>query len=71
MDKIAPYWKAVMGFIAPAATILIGAVLEGSPGNEAITAGEWITAGCTAIVTSAAVYAKSNAPLPNRGRLDG
>jgi hypothetical protein len=63
MDKIAPYWKAVIGFVAPGATILISSVLEGSAGNEAITAGEWITALCTAVVTAGAVYAKANAPL--------
>lgn len=60
MDKIAPYWKAVVGFIAPAAGFLIGAVTEASDGGATITGSEWITALCTAVVTAAAVYAVRN-----------
>lgn len=60
MDKIAPYWKAVIGFFAPAATMLTGAVLEGSDGGSHITQGEWITALCAAVITGGAVYAKGN-----------
>ena len=57
MDRIAPYWKAAVGFVAPGASLLIAAVLPGSDGGSAITAAEWITAGATCIVTAAAVYA--------------
>lgn len=64
MDKIAPYWKAVMAFIAPAAVVVMASVTEASAGGVAITAGEWITALCTAIVTSAGVYA-----VPNQKRI--
>ena len=67
MEALAPYWKAVIGFIAPAAALLISAVTEGSAGGEAITAGEWITAACTAVVTAGAVYAVPNKAADNRG----
>lgn len=56
----APYWKAVLGFIAPAASTLIIAVQDGSAGGSAITQSEWITALCTAVVTSGAVAVKGN-----------
>lgn len=62
MDKIAPYWKAVVGFIAPACAIIISSVLPGSDGGDVITAAEWITAACTAIITSAGVYTVRNTP---------
>jgi hypothetical protein len=65
MEKLAPYWKAVVGFIAPAAAILISSVLSGSDGGTAITAAEWVTAGCTAIITSASVYSARNTPVEN------
>lgn len=64
MDKIAPYWKAVMGFIAPAAVVIIASVTTASDGGTAITAAEWVTAVCTAVVTSAGVYA-----VPNQKRI--
>ena len=38
IDKLAPYAKAVVGFVAPGATILIASVLPGSAGGEVITA---------------------------------
>lgn len=61
MDSIAPYAKAVLGFVAPGAALIIAAVLPDSVGGSVITSGEWITALCTAVVTSAGVYA-----VPNR-----
>lgn len=62
MELIAPYWKAVIGFIAPAAVVITSSVTEASAGGVGITAGEWVTAACAAIITGAAVYSKSNAP---------
>lgn len=62
MEKVAPYWKAVIAFIAPAAAIVIASVLEGSDGGTAITSAEWITAACTAIITSSTVYVVPNKP---------
>jgi hypothetical protein len=65
MEKLAPYWKAVVGFVAPAAAILISAVLEGSDGGTAITGAEWVTAGCTAVITAAGVYSVRNQTVEN------
>lgn len=72
MDKIAPYWKAVVGFVAPGAAIIVSAVTDASAGGAAITAGEWVTAVCTAVITAAGVYAVENKPVaaqPPRGDL--
>lgn len=62
MDAVKPYLKAVVAFVAPAAVVLTGAVLEGSVGGEAVTTGEWITALCAAVITSAGAYAVPNIP---------
>lgn len=63
MEAIAPYWKAVMGFLAPAATVVIASVLPGSDGGQVITGSEWITALATAVLTAGTVYA-----VPNKAR---
>lgn len=60
LGKLPYYWKAVMGFLAPAAVVLTASVLEGSAGGESITQGEWITAACAAVVTAGAVGLKGN-----------
>lgn len=60
MNALAPYFKAVVGFIAPGAVILTSAVQENSAGGELITGGEWVTAICATIITGAAVYAVPN-----------
>jgi hypothetical protein len=65
VEYVAYYWKAVVGFVAPAAAIIISSVMDGSAGGETITQGEWITALCTAFVTAAAVAAKANGPRPD------
>ena len=44
MVDIRPYAKAVVGFVAPAATLIIAAVTTASPGGEQITAATPITA---------------------------
>jgi hypothetical protein len=61
MRKFAPYWKAVVAFVAPGAVALTAAVQDTSPGGEAVTTGEWVTAACACFITAAAVYA-----VPNR-----
>lgn len=58
--SIAPYWKAVLGFLTPGAVIIGSAVLAGSDGGSAITTAEWVTAGVAMIITGGAVYGKSN-----------
>lgn len=60
MNKIAPYWKAVAGFLTPGAVILGGAVLEVSDGGTTITTAEWVTALVAVIVTGGAVYGAPN-----------
>ena len=62
MNKLAPYYKALVGFVAPGAVVLTAAVTDSSPAGEAITAGEWVTALCACLISGAAVYA-----TPNRG----
>lgn len=66
MNGLAPYYKAVMGFLAPAAAIIISAVLEGSDGGTAITGSEWVTALATSILTAGTVYAIPNRPAAHR-----
>jgi hypothetical protein len=61
---IAPYYKAVVGFLAPAAVLLTSAVQDASKGGESITSGEWITAACACIITAGAVYVTPNKPEP-------
>lgn len=60
MTKIAPYWKAVLGFILPGAVIIGSSVTSTSDGGSHITTAEWVTALVAAIVTSGGVYAKGN-----------
>ena len=60
LDAIAPYWKAILGFITPGAVIIGSAVLDGSDGGTAITSSEWVTAVVAMIVTGGAVYGKGN-----------
>lgn len=62
------YWKAVVAFLAPAASVIaMSALLPGSDGGSAITQTEWIMAAGAAIITSAGVAAKGNAPKPPVG----
>jgi len=62
MNSLAPYFKALVAFIAPGAVVLTSAVAEASAGGELITGGEWVTAICATIITGAAVYAVPNKP---------
>jgi hypothetical protein len=52
MSKIAPYWKAVVAFIAPGAALLIAQAATGS-----ISGTDLIIDAATCVVSSAAVYA--------------
>jgi hypothetical protein len=62
VNALAPYFKAVVAFIAPGAVVLTSAVTEGSAGGVAVTPGELITAACATVITAAAVYATPNRP---------
>ena len=61
LTKLAPYWKAVLGFVAPGAVVIGSAVTEASDGGSVITTAEWVTAVVACIITGAAVYT-----VPNR-----
>ena len=65
LEQLAPYWKAVLGFVAPGAVVIGSAVTEASDGGTAITGAEWVTAIVACIVTGSAVYA-----VPNRASDD-
>jgi hypothetical protein len=60
LDKIAPYWKAVVGFVVPGAGSLIQAMTDVSPGGSTITKNELIAAVLICIITSGAVYGVPN-----------
>lgn len=62
MNKLAPYWKAIVGFVAPGAVNLVAALQDGSKGGDVITQSEWIGAGLACVITSAAVFAIPNKP---------
>ena len=58
--------KAVVGFVAPGAVLVIAAVQAGSPGDAAITQGEWWTVAATCFATAGGVYLTG----PRGGRVD-
>lgn len=62
MSRLGPYWKAFLGFVAPAASVVGTAILPDSDGGSAITGPEWVAAAVAAVITGAAVYAKANHP---------
>ena len=66
METIAYYWKAIIGFTAPAAVVIGSAVTDASGGGSHITQAEWITALVAAVVTSGGVLVKRNGPRPQR-----
>lgn len=58
MKKIAPFYKAIVAFVAPGAALLILDAATGSIGQT-----DLIVAGLTCVTASAAVYAAPrNAP---------
>lgn len=61
IDKyVAPYWKAIVAFVAPAAVVFTSAVTDASAGGEVITQGEVVTALCAMFITAAAVWGVPN-----------
>ena len=64
MQKLAPYWKAVLGFVTPGVVALVAAVGDASPGGSTVTGPEWVGIGAACILTGASVYAAANAPTP-------
>lgn len=66
MGQVRRCAKALMGFAAPGAVLIIAAVQTGSPGGAAITSGEWWVVGATCVATAGGVYAVG----PRGGRVD-
>jgi hypothetical protein len=60
MEKIAPYWKAVIGFITPGVVGLVAAVQDSSPGGSAITGPEWVGIAAACILTAGGVFVVPN-----------
>jgi hypothetical protein len=66
MTQVRRCAKALVGFVAPGAVLVIAAVQEGSPGDGAITSGEWWTIAAVCVATSGGVYVTG----PRGGRVD-
>jgi len=67
MDKIAPYYKAVAGFLIPFLTQIAAALTARSDGGTTITQSEWLTAILTSLAAGGVVFAvpnKNNDPVP-------
>jgi len=70
LDKLRPYAKAVIGFLAgfltPGLVLALAALTEASPGGTSITAQEWITIAIACLTTGAStggfVYRVPNRP---------
>jgi hypothetical protein len=60
MTKLAPYLKALVGFITPGVVGLVAAVQDASPGGSAITGPEWVGIGAACILTGGAVFSTPN-----------
>ena len=60
MDKIAPYWKAIVGFVTPGVIAAVAAVQDGSPGGQGITMPEWVGIAAACVLTGGAVFAVPN-----------
>lgn len=60
MEKIAPYYKAVIGFITPGVVALVAAVQDGSQGGSAVTGPEWVGIGAACVLTGSLVLATPN-----------
>lgn len=70
MNALAPYWKAVVAFVAPGAVVFTSAVQPNSIGGEHITGGELVTAVAAMFITAAGVYAATNTPATAPARKD-
>lgn len=60
MEKIAPYWKAVVGLLVPLLGGVIAAMQDGTPGGSSITGQEWLGIVLIALTTSGVVFGVPN-----------
>lgn len=69
VDKwVAPYWKAILAFVVPGATLLLNSSLAvTSDGGTMVTGNEWFAAALTCIITSGVVLAVQNVPANSEG----
>ncbi|KNX38115.1 hypothetical protein [Luteipulveratus halotolerans] len=66
LDKVRPYAKAVVAFIAPGVVALVAAVQDSSPGGTGVTGPEWVGIGAAMVLTGGAVFGTPNT-RPVRG----
>ena len=57
---IAPYWKAVVGFLTPGVVAFTAALQDGSPGGSQITGAEWGGILAAMFITGGLVYSTPN-----------
>lgn len=60
MEKIAPYYKAVVAFLVPFLTQIVAALATQSDGGSSITTSEWLTALLTSLAAGGVVFAVPN-----------
>lgn len=60
LPKIAPYAKALVGFVSPGIVGLVAAVQDASPGGSAVTVPEWVGILAACVLTGGAVFAVPN-----------
>ena len=60
IEKIAPYWKAIVAFLVPGVAVLV-TFITGDEGFADVTTAEWLLV-AVALITPIAVYAKANVP---------
>jgi hypothetical protein len=60
MTNLAPFAKAILGFVAPGAVIIGGAVTAASDGGSHITTAEWVTALVACVLTGGLVFGVPN-----------
>ena len=58
IEKIAPYWKAVVAFLVPGLAVLV-TFITGEEGFGAVTTNEWLLV-VIALLTPIAVYSVRN-----------
>ena len=61
IEKIAPYWKAVVAFVVPGLALL-ATFITGDEGFGSVTTTEWIAVAVAVLGTPLAVFAVANKP---------
>jgi hypothetical protein len=56
MSRLAPYWKAVVAFLAPGAVVVGIAAQREITGGDPLSSSVWLYAAATCVVTAASVY---------------